>query len=369
MKSQSVETKCKRCGKIYLISFDGITTKVGNYDCTACGTKNVLENPMYAKQKQIEDGIGEMVPETPRRKRGPGGLSIRSKLTMVIIVLLLAALSVVGLVASSKSRDALSRQAEAHLLRNTQQKAGEYGLIFDRIKDEALGMANYAGSTLQRRDIRTEMDMAILLPWTGTGYGSPSLEKRLRNESMALQRIGKVISSVTSQNPYLSLGYMASESGAMVIADEGAHNAIKSLTAYVPTKRSWYMAAKKQGKTIWTEPYIDANTKDLVITCATPVYANDRRLLGIVGFDVLLDTIKKDILNLDIGYNSYAFLVDEKGKALVHPAMNKKDTRWNQSYNAKNLLQTANTAFNSIVNRMIGRQSGVEAYKSADGSK
>ena len=84
-----------------------------------------------------------------------------------------------------------------------------------------------------------------------------------------------------------------------------------------------------------------------------PVYKVKGQLAGVVGFDVLLDTVQKDILTTDIGYDSYAFMVNRKGDVLVRPGMKKGDARWDSTYKTKNLLKTDNPAFNSIVGKMI----------------
>ena len=346
-----------------------MTTEFGNFICRKCNTKNVLPNPLMAEDDWDEPMIANQAARSSKLRTKIRGISIRSRITLVFIVLILVALSVVGLVASSKSRVALSEQAETHLLRSTRQKADEYGLVFDRIKDEALGIADFAALTFQRRNIKSDLGMGVLMPWTGSGYGNPKLKKQLHGDILSLQRIGMVIKSVVSKNPYLSLGYLGTEKGVTVFDDESIIGVIEKLEGFEVTGRPWYKEAKASGKTIWTKPYIDANTKKLVITCATPVYGAGNRLFGVVGFDVLLDTIQNDILNLNIGYDSYAFMVDQDGKALVHPAMAKKDARWNHSFNAKNLKATPNQAFNAIVGSMIGSQTGVSAYDSEDGAK
>ena len=58
------------------------------------------------------------------------GLSIRSKITMVFVALVVTSLAVAGFIASYQSRNALSKQAEDHLIRNTLLKSKEYALTF-----------------------------------------------------------------------------------------------------------------------------------------------------------------------------------------------------------------------------------------------
>jgi HAMP domain-containing protein len=174
--------------------------------------------------------------------------------------------------------------------------------------------------------------------------------------------------SVVVKNPYVTLGYLGTETNIMALDDLKAVTSIGSLKAYANTQRPWYVKAKEVGKTIWSAPYVDANTQDLVVTCATPVYDPGGRLIGVVGFDVLLATIQKDVLTMDIGYNSYAMLIDASGKVLVRPGMDSKDIRWDKTYATEDLLHTENTDFNEIVGRMLKGEKAVESYSAAGGA-
>ena len=83
---------------------------------------------------------------------------------------------------------------------------------------------------------------------------------------------------------------------------------------YDPRTRPWYKDAMTAGGTTLTEPYIDAATKQLIITIATPAQAT-----GVVGGDLSLQTLVQIINSLDFDGMGYAFLVSSDGKILVHP--------------------------------------------------
>ena len=114
---------------------------------------------------------------------------------------------------------------------------------------------------------------------------------------MKVQRIGKMLESIFGNNSYLTLGYFVSVDGLLVFDNDEVVDVVAALEAFTPRKRPWYRGAVRAGSTIWTKPYVDANTKKLTVTVATPVYAKNRNLLGVVGLDVLLDTIQEDILS------------------------------------------------------------------------
>jgi two-component system, sensor histidine kinase and response regulator len=367
-----VSTQCSECGKKYKVNLGGVEAQYVKFTCKNCHAANVVENPSYnshsfsMEQNQESDPAGR-----ERNLIRFKGLSIRSRITMVFVLLVLISLSVVGLIASQKSRAALSTQAEAFLLRSAKQKAGEYALSFERIQQEAEGIGALAKDYYERKMYVSSLGMEghLLMPWTGSGYGSPEVNRPLQTESLTLQQLVPVMKHMVAKNPTALAGYMGTATRIMAMHSADDVAAIGQLKGFENTKRPWYIKAREQNKTVWTDPYIDASTQDLIVTCASPVVLSNNTLAGVIGYDVLLSTIQKDILTLDIGYNSYALLVDNKGKALVRPGMAKGDARWDQTYNTTDLLQTSNPEFNAIAGRMVAGRTGVENYTTEEGVK
>lgn len=87
---------------------------------------------------------------------------------------------------------------------------------------------------------------------------------------------------------------------------------------YDPRQRPWYSQAAHDGFTVLTPPYVDANSKELTMTIATPVYQAGE-LMGVMGGDLEVQYIAKIINSLNLNGMGYAFLVDGQGKILVHP--------------------------------------------------
>lgn len=353
-------TICDGCGKKYGIDPKKIKGDSAKFKCNSCGQIITVHKPLEIPQ------VEKTVKKSMKEKLDIEGLSIRSKITMVFVGLVAISLAVAGFIASYQSRNALSKQAEDHLIKNTLLKSKEYALTFERIKEEVLGLADYARVAYEREDIDTDIGMKTLMPWDGAKYGNPSLNEKLNHERLRIQQIGLVLKSVVSKNPYLSLGYFGTETQMTVFDNEAVVGVIEKLKAFNVTQRPWYISTKEKKGVIWTEPYVDANTKKLVVTCAAPVLSSKNILVGVVGFDVLLDTLQKDILTLDIGYDSYAFLVSGKGSVLVRPGMKSGDARWDTTYKTENLLKTDNPGFNSIISKMVKNRSGIDTYDAGD---
>ena len=379
MDAQSVViSSCNQCRKVYQVDLSRVIKKYAKFQCKSCANWIVVENPAYvesppfqenkAAPQQADSASEEDSLSTDLKAQG---LSIRTKITVIFVFLVMGALSIVGLVASTKSRAALLTQAEQHLHLAATQKAKEYNLIFQRMVEEVQSVADFSRKAY--REGATKIDLGLnkhlLMPWTGKGYGSAELDKTLKGEKLILQQVVQMLMSVVDNNPYVTLGYLGTETNIMALNDLKAVDSIGSLKGYVNTKRPWYIKAKESGETIWTEPYVDANTRDLIVTCASPVYDWSGQLIGVAGFDVLLATIQKDILSMDIGYNGYAMLIDTSGKVLVRPGMDRTDTRWDKTYATEDLRHTDNPAFNAIIDHMVQGTNMLENYEAGGRKK
>ena len=88
---------------------------------------------------------------------------------------------------------------------------------------------------------------------------------------------------------------------------------------YDASTRQWYQdAINHPGEVSWSSPYIDVTTNDLVITASTTVEQNGQ-FLGVVAFDIALDTMTAHISKSEISHDGYAFLLDAEGTAIAHP--------------------------------------------------
>ena len=299
------------------------------------------------------------------------GMSIRTKIIIALVGLSLMSLAAVSIIVSLQVHDELKQQARTQLIRTVTQKSSEYNLIFKRLSEEANAVKIFAAIQLQRDEELVDTGRQVLMPWTdkgsgkgfNKGYGSEELNKTLIKEIPKIQRIGDMLLGIASTDDLITLAYFASSDGIFVGDGDSQIEKLRKLKGYTPSKRSWYKLAVSEGRTIWSEPYIGANTKKLLVTVASPVYAKDSELLGVVGFDILLQKIKDDILNIDTGYDGYTLLVSNTGQPLVSPDIVKGDKDWDQIVVTENLLKTSNTSWNSIVRHMVKQQIGIGEYK------
>lgn len=88
---------------------------------------------------------------------------------------------------------------------------------------------------------------------------------------------------------------------------------------YDPSTREWYQdAVQHPGEIRWSNPYIDTVTNDYVISASLAVEQNGF-FVGVVAFDIALDTVTNQISKSDISHGGHAFLLDNEGTAMAHP--------------------------------------------------
>lgn len=87
---------------------------------------------------------------------------------------------------------------------------------------------------------------------------------------------------------------------------------------YDPVARPWYQQAAASGNPGVSDPYVDFDTKKLVVTFVSPV-KDGSGLKAVVGGDIFIDDLVKTVLSVKLRGNGYAFLTDKSGKVIAHP--------------------------------------------------
>ncbi|WP_115718936.1 methyl-accepting chemotaxis protein [Gallaecimonas mangrovi] len=147
------------------------------------------------------------------------------------------------------------------------------------------------------------------------------IETWLKNKRNTIASLAKASPSATQLHKELGLAadaggfavtYAGYSDGQMNYSDDQ-----QSPPGYDPRKRPWYQLAEQNGATSVTEPYIDASTGNLVITVATPGQdATGRK--GVYGGDVFITDIVKTVLDMNLGKDGAAMLVNGKGQVIAY---------------------------------------------------
>jgi len=88
-------------------------------------------------------------------------------------------------------------------------------------------------------------------------------------------------------------------------------------TGYDPRQRPWYKEAMMKGQAIVTKPYHDVAYNVMVVTLAEPTPS------GVVGGDLSIDSLVKDITEMTLPANGFALLTHKDGTVIAYKDTNK----------------------------------------------
>lgn len=296
--------------------------------------------------------------------------SIRKKILALMLALALVPLLLVGWLSLTRlerarntvvsdGTNALRAQAERTLVQQAADRARLYDRLLIAIQQQVESVAHYAEYLVTTDDAIVPSTDQVNVWIAPAGADARSLRRYARSVGQA-RALAPLLSATVQSNPLMNIGYMALEEGGVIVFDDEQVIAnLHEIAPFDPRLRPWYRGARDHGSTFWTDLYVDANTQMLTVTCATPVHAADGTIIGVVGFDILLDTIKQDLLTIDTGTDGYALLMHYNGEVLAHPALEVGDVRWNESFITENWLIASDAALRSVAQQMLARNQGI----------
>ena len=262
--------------------------------------------------------------------------TIRRKVQNMVLMISIAALiitSIVGIISMMRiqydSENALIKQMEQNLNNITVSKSGladsELGKFSEYISNFAIYINDIYSfpSDFVSRDVK---------PPLSENAGIFVIQRMLRDENVKLDDVYGEISMFGNleeiwgpvmklNNGTITTIYAGTESGFLVGYDDqselGADNGKDIYYDY--TQANWYKLAKSEGKTVFTDIYEDSYGRGLMISCASPFYNARNEFAGVVCMDILIADLYYAVLNLDLGDDAYAFLVDGSGKIITPP--------------------------------------------------
>lgn len=81
---------------------------------------------------------------------------------------------------------------------------------------------------------------------------------------------------------------------------------------------SYYYKTLNLKKNIWSDPYIDLEIKEAIVSYTAPVWSEDK-IIGIVGIDISIESIKNELQRFRYLDEGYAFMLDSKANIIYHP--------------------------------------------------
>ncbi len=231
-----------------------------------------------ANAKKVSKQVSQQAPERHRK-----GVGLQAKLISVFSIIIIVSLMVLGLMSYTtmtgvlknnlkENSDALNKQIAASIMSDL----GRYELI-----------VNYLAQDSDVKNVlKAESQSLVLQSFENLG---------LRDKSV------------------LNV-YVGTEEGKFFLYP---HTEMPK--DYDPRQRPWYKDAVAKGSFMWTNPYVDAITGELVVSAAEPVKDPSGKVVGVVGIDLSLAELSKKIGEIKVGDTGYVYVVDSANNTMIHP--------------------------------------------------
>jgi len=129
----------------------------------------------------------------------------------------------------------------------------------------------------------------------------------------------KLLPQILSENQELSNAYVSTEDGKIVVfyKDNGKIVEWTPPAGYVPAHQGWYRLPAEAQQLVITPAYTDEVTQRTMVSLTAPYTDREGRFRGVVGVDITLDTLVKQVKSINIDGNGKALLVDTSGTILA----------------------------------------------------
>lgn len=235
--------------------------------------------------------------------------SIKSKIALVISLVCILSLLLSSIITYSISYNSIMKESRNGLLTS----ADKYSEMINGWLDSQGKIVNEVGDSIENMDTLDD------------GKIKAYFKKKLQS------------------NSYASEIYIAFANRKMLVGSEWVPPADVDFT-----QRVWYKNAVKKNGLIYSTPYVDAKTKQMMICIARPI-TKDGELIGVLGCDIKIGTITDILEKAKPIENSYAFLIDNENNFLIHANKDFKPTEKGD----QNVTKVMNGQFSQILSNNI----------------
>jgi len=145
----------------------------------------------------------------------------------------------------------------------------------------------------------------------------------LIEDNVTSSHVQKVLNKPMIREAFLLAGLGLEKDGSVISSDPtwdpGA--------SYDPRVRPWYAEGKKNSDAVITAPYVDAVTKETLVSIVTAI-KDKGQFVGTVFYDISLGLIGKKMNSVNLYDAGFAFMVNKQGTIISHP---------NAQFNGKNM--------------------------------
>jgi methyl-accepting chemotaxis protein len=254
--------------------------------------------------------------------------SIKWKILGTILIVIVASFAIMGALINNRVSNVLEEKAKEGLVKDANIVSKELDLVFEKY-----GMM--VEQMVMNQDIVDIIDE----------YDDRSQKQDLRNYKKVTETLGYIKNSDKS----ITSVYIGSEDASDTIIDRMDFYTDES---FVITERPWYQKMQKEDGLVFTDPYIDSLTKELVVSIIYPIKKNNK-IIGAAAIDVSLTDVSEFMGDYKIGGSGYPSLIDSEGHFIYHP---------DKSLVGNSKLEDLNATLADFQKEMLERKMGIGEY-------
>ena len=232
-----------------------------------------------------------------------------------------------GKTASSASELALTKQVKKNMLELADSRASNLSETLSRFENYIAMSVSYLEKIYAEPERFTEKE---ILPPDKANAGTLTMQRYLRDtdvtpdaiakEAALLGNIADIWDPVMRFNSSsINSVFLGTESGLFMCYNKDSD--ITDIEYWDYSGKNWYVQALNSNAPEFTETYQDIFGRGLTTGCTAAFHYPDGRVAGVVCMNILIKDIVDSVTSLDLGKNTFAFIVDETGDVIVSPDM------------------------------------------------
>ncbi len=231
--------------------------------------------------------------------------SLRTKITFMMVCVLLVALSVVSVLTTVFIRKTERHKSDQLLLLLCETGERNLDYYFNSVQRSVGKVASFAEADLE-------------------GLEDAQLRTHIEHMEEYFDEMASKTNGVLTYYYRIDPTVSASNKGFWYTNLDGEgfkEHEVTDITLYDTSDTSklvWFTVPKFQGEAIWLPPYITDNLDVRVISYNEPIYYRGQ-FVGVVGIELEYSSMAEQVDSIRLFSNGYAFLSDAEGNLFYHP--------------------------------------------------
>ncbi len=231
---------------------------------------------------------------------------------------------------------------------------------------EVLHADSFADRARRPRDMALDADRGVEVSWAYPTWHAPAAASRseVTADVRRFSLLRDPMVALCRNQRHLVFAYVAFPSRGLIIAPGNASFA--GLADFDPTQRLWYSDAMayEGGRAVWQEPYLDAATGRLTVTCSRAFRGRNGAPRGVVAVDVSLAFLESWLSGLAGEDDLDAYLVDRDLEVVHQQSYSHHSGSWDEDFEPV-AFDAANP---ELRGDLAALHSGVQAVPGPDGT-